>query len=121
MPSIFQTLPLLRRAAPRLSKQFFTCQGPPRIRPQTVAKSPKLYALLRAFRYSAKRTSVTKVLENQTPLSLSELSQNFGHAKSRAYFPQTSEKVVAYWLLGSAASVFGLIIFGGLTRLTESG
>jgi cytochrome c oxidase assembly protein subunit 15 len=28
---------------------------------------------------------------------------------------------VAYWLLGSAASVFGIVVFGGLTRLTESG
>jgi hypothetical protein len=32
-----------------------------------------------------------------------------------------SDKVVAYWLLGSAASVFGIVVFGGLTRLTESG
>ncbi|ODA82382.1 hypothetical protein RJ55_00889 [Drechmeria coniospora] len=36
-------------------------------------------------------------------------------------FPQTSSKGVAYWLLGSAASVFGIVVFGGLTRLTESG
>ena len=40
---------------------------------------------------------------------------------SIGYFPKTSEKSVAYWLLGSAASVFGIVIFGGLTRLTESG
>jgi heme a synthase len=38
-----------------------------------------------------------------------------------AFFPATSDKQVAYWLLGSAASVFGIVIFGGLTRLTESG
>jgi cytochrome c oxidase assembly protein subunit 15 len=36
-------------------------------------------------------------------------------------FPNTSSKSVAYWLLGSAASVFGIVVFGGLTRLTESG
>lgn len=36
-------------------------------------------------------------------------------------FPDTSSKSVAYWLLGSAASVFGIVVFGGLTRLTESG
>lgn len=36
-------------------------------------------------------------------------------------FPQTTSKGVAYWLLGSAASVFGIVVFGGLTRLTESG
>jgi len=36
-------------------------------------------------------------------------------------FPATTSKSVAYWLLGSAASVFGIVVFGGLTRLTESG
>lgn len=41
-------------------------------------------------------------------------------AKSSSW-PETSSKSVAYWLLGSAASVFGIVVFGGLTRLTESG
>lgn len=36
-------------------------------------------------------------------------------------WPETSSRAVAYWLLGSAASVFGIVVFGGLTRLTESG
>ncbi|KAL5113349.1 Cytochrome c oxidase assembly protein cox15 [Pleosporales sp. CAS-2024a] len=40
------------------------------------------------------------------------------HARS---FPATSSPSVAYWLLGSAASVFGIVVLGGLTRLTESG
>lgn len=42
-------------------------------------------------------------------------------AAQASSFPQTSSKSVAYWLLGSAASVFGIVVFGGLTRLTESG
>ncbi|CCU82210.1 cytochrome c oxidase assembly protein COX15 [Blumeria hordei DH14] len=37
------------------------------------------------------------------------------------FFPEVTSKSVAYWLLGSAASVFGIVVFGGLTRLTESG
>jgi cytochrome c oxidase assembly protein subunit 15 len=41
-------------------------------------------------------------------------------AKSSS-FPKTNARVVGYWLLGSAASVFGIVVFGGLTRLTESG
>lgn len=41
--------------------------------------------------------------------------------KSGKFFPEVSSKSVAYWLLGSAASVFGIVVFGGLTRLTESG
>ncbi|KAK4145204.1 cytochrome oxidase assembly protein-domain-containing protein [Dichotomopilus funicola] len=35
--------------------------------------------------------------------------------------PGTNAKVVGYWLVGSALSVFGIVVFGGLTRLTESG
>ncbi|KAI0413163.1 cytochrome c oxidase assembly protein COX15 [Xylaria grammica] len=45
-----------------------------------------------------------------------------GQKLSKGAFPEaTSSKSVAYWLLGSAASVFGIVVFGGLTRLTESG
>ncbi|KNG50821.1 cytochrome c oxidase assembly protein cox15 [Stemphylium lycopersici] len=45
-----------------------------------------------------------------------------GKSKSKSSsFPKTTSKSVAYWLLGSAASVFGIVVFGGLTRLTESG
>ena len=32
-----------------------------------------------------------------------------------------SSPAVGYWLLISAASVFGIVVLGGLTRLTESG
>lgn len=39
----------------------------------------------------------------------------------KGFYPEHSTNVVAYWLLASAASVFGIVIFGGLTRLTESG
>ena len=42
-------------------------------------------------------------------------------AATKSRFPSVTSKVVSYWLLGSAASVFGIIVFGGLTRLTESG
>lgn len=44
-----------------------------------------------------------------------------GAAKAKAGMPKISHKSVAFWLLGSAASVFGIVVFGGLTRLTESG
>lgn len=32
-----------------------------------------------------------------------------------------TEQAVGYWLIGSAVLVFGIVVFGGLTRLTESG
>ncbi|ORY62617.1 putative cytochrome c oxidase assembly protein [Pseudomassariella vexata] len=41
-------------------------------------------------------------------------------AKKSAW-PETNSKSVGYWLIGSAVSVFGIVVFGGLTRLTESG
>lgn len=44
-----------------------------------------------------------------------------GPTPAKSKFPNVSDKIVAYWLLGSAASVFGIVVFGGLTRLTESG
>ncbi|CAK7566131.1 MAG: Cytochrome c oxidase assembly protein cox15 [Sporothrix epigloea] len=36
-------------------------------------------------------------------------------------FPDVSTKAAAYWLIASAVSVFGIVVWGGLTRLTESG
>ncbi|KAH8146368.1 uncharacterized protein LAJ45_09561 [Morchella importuna] len=43
------------------------------------------------------------------------------HVKRRSFFPETSSKAVGYWLIGSAGLVFGIVVLGGLTRLTESG
>lgn len=33
----------------------------------------------------------------------------------------SGKRIVGYWLAGCSAAVFGIIVFGGLTRLTESG
>ncbi|CAJ0648172.1 13869_t:CDS:10 [Entrophospora sp. SA101] len=33
----------------------------------------------------------------------------------------TTKPIVGYWLLGTAGLVFGIVVLGGLTRLTESG
>jgi cytochrome c oxidase assembly protein subunit 15 len=115
MASIFQSFPLLQRAAPRLSRQFFTCQAAPaaRIRPPPPALRSKPF-----FQY---RSQTTQVPQHVTS-PLAQLSQESVKAGSkRKFFPDTSDTGVAYWLLGSAASVFGIVIFGGLTRLTESG
>lgn len=47
--------------------------------------------------------------------------RNAAHTKKRHFFPETSSKAVGYWLIGSAGLVFGIVVLGGLTRLTESG
>ena len=125
-------LPVLRRAAPRLTRQIF--QRPhhrclPHVATTRVylfrEASPKQ---IRAFKSSARRVSSAAssglAPEADSSSSLSSLSKSVGQnarKTKRSFFPNRSEKSVAYWLLGSAASVFGIVVFGGLTRLTESG
>ena len=130
MASTLSVLPLLRQAAPRLSRQFFTCQATREasVRSREVLRISKNSAFLRAFR-SSRTNASTASLGHDVVLkpssSLSSLSKTIRTAKDKkstnSFFPETSDKVVAYWLLGSAASVFGIVVFGGLTRLTESG
>ncbi|KIW78470.1 hypothetical protein Z517_08306 [Fonsecaea pedrosoi CBS 271.37] len=79
-------------------------------------------AIVRGFSESAHARS-TSIADNATdPTERRKDEEKTGNeSKSRNFFPDTSSNTVAYWLLGSAASVFGIVVFGGLTRLTESG
>ncbi|CAZ80662.1 unnamed protein product [Tuber melanosporum] len=60
---------------------------------------------------------------------LGTLANTFAHnsqtlkagTKTQPFFPDISSPTVGYWLLGSAGLVFGIVVLGGLTRLTESG
>ena len=128
-------LPILRNAAPRLTKQLF---GPDCCRSEASgvlsrAVRPRLHPnaaplLRRSFKSTQWRSLEASLGENTTrPLSSAlrswkkEPILRKGNGARKSMFPQVSEKIVAYWLLGSAASVFGIVVFGGLTRLTESG
>ncbi|MCJ1478409.1 Cytochrome c oxidase assembly protein cox15 [Lambiella insularis] len=127
MASISSTFPLLRKAAPRLSKEFFTCQaGRNSLKPSNVQQILNNATSPRQFRPGASRASTVSLELGSTvkPFSpVSKLSRPVGDAGGetprKSFFPETSDKIVAYWLLGSAASVFGIVVFGGLTRLTE--
>lgn len=67
--------------------------------------------------------------KSSPPAKLSQKAPKEAHPPSakakprqeKKFFPETSTNGVAYWLLASAGSVFGIVVFGGLTRLTESG
>ncbi|KAM0123707.1 hypothetical protein ACHAP3_010920 [Botrytis cinerea] len=121
-------LPGLRKATPRLSRDFFIChqclkQPRPTLR-QT--KFPAKSISSRSIRFNSHTATITESANGVSPLSslaesLSKSSQAINKESSRSRFPETSSKSVGYWLLGSAASVFGIVVFGGLTRLTESG
>jgi cytochrome c oxidase assembly protein subunit 15 len=129
MASLGSSLPLWRSVAPRLAKNAFTCrqclwnQG-------YAAKSIRQFGSIPACKPSKIQSALLNDKNRQfftssikrstaTP-SVTEAIEE-GAAKTKSSFPKISDKAVAYWLLGSAASVFGIVVFGGLTRLTESG
>ena len=118
----------LRRAAPRPTTQAFQCTR--LLRGATQADPLKELSLkyIRAFKCSTRRIAASDSFATETEIkpssALSPLSKSLGQKSKKrktSFFPKTSKKSVAYWLLGSAASVFGIVVFGGLTRLTESG
>ncbi|KAL1304098.1 hypothetical protein AAFC00_000533 [Neodothiora populina] len=123
---------LLRQTVPRLGQDAtFVCrrcvqsQASLKQTPTTVYKSTKQTPFLQAFRSPSHPTSIG-LRHNSTSPSLSQVGQALGKAGAeqsakKSFLPETSSKSVAYFLLGSAASVFGIVVFGGLTRLTESG
>lgn len=130
MSSGSSIIPLLQAAAPRLARRFFSCQ-PCAAKPaqihnlanaRTQYRSLRQTPFLKAF--PAQSTAATS--ESASPIA--KLSKNITSKLPRkktatfaSSFPEVSSQTVSYWLFGSAASVFGIVIFGGLTRLTESG
>ncbi|CAO2647565.1 Nn.00g084870.m01.CDS01 [Neocucurbitaria sp. VM-36] len=127
MASIFQAFPQLRTAAPRLSRRLFVCRpclnSPIRSVLSASRPAPRQPSVLQSVRWKSTqplRSSATLEGANAPNAAVAEAAAAQGDGQSSS-FPKTSSKSVAYWLLGSAASVFGIVIFGGLTRLTESG
>lgn len=103
-------LPGLRRVALKAPLAPITCRQCLRQQTQRLSICPS--RILHTVRQASTRAQpVTATLKSAKP--------NF--AASKAAWPETNSKAVGYWLLGSAASVFGIVVFGGLTRLTESG
>ncbi|KAL9585362.1 MAG: hypothetical protein Q9212_001570 [Teloschistes hypoglaucus] len=116
MASGGQMFSILRRVAPRLTRDLFTCR-------HACKSSPPKKLSKRLFGSSLPRQSTDGALPRP---KVAALLDSFARRRPSSgvktrYFPETSDKSVAYWLLGSAASVFGIVVFGGLTRLTESG
>lgn len=132
MASLGSSASWARGFAPRLFKDFSTCYQC--LRTQNYATKsafPRQFSGL-SFARSDQRTNPA-ILNSKTRQFFSQnlrrtvSSSTVAHAaeegatKAKSSFPPVSDKSVAYWLLGSAVSVFGIVVFGGLTRLTESG
>jgi cytochrome c oxidase assembly protein subunit 15 len=120
-------VPGLRRAGSKLSRDFFIChQCQARALAPCVSRSAGESTVLRSIRFQSNTAPFSQggSLSVGVAPPLASLSQSIGSAErtaSKKFFPEASSRSVAYWLLGSAASVFGIVVFGGLTRLTESG
>jgi cytochrome c oxidase assembly protein subunit 15 len=133
MASLGGSVPMFRSLAPRFSKEFFTCR-------QCLGRNQD-YATKSTFRKQLAGLSFGRKSHNANLNTIGVTATKFfsptlrrsvsgsavagalenGASKAKSSFPKVSDKIVAYWLLGSAASVFGIVVFGGLTRLTESG
>ncbi|KAH3672803.1 hypothetical protein WICMUC_004025 [Wickerhamomyces mucosus] len=73
---------------------------------------------------SAKRLSLNRLFSNSSmarnvaaPIDLA--AQTIKQQRPRTLL--NSHKYVGYWLIGTSVLVFGIVVLGGLTRLTESG
>jgi heme a synthase len=125
----------LREAAPGLSRRYFSCPCRPiraqRIHTEASAAFKRagttshpwsrsvVLAPARSFQRNGLRS--TRFFSSTRWARAAETAPAEGHTLKKSPWPESSSNIVAYWLLGSAASVFGIVIFGGLTRLTESG
>ncbi len=118
----------MRRLGLQVPRSVFICRqclvGRQQQQLQKLQQAPsRMAALARSY------ATASTTPPSTTPLGklASEAGAAAGAAGARAppstrrAFPEHSTKAVAYWLLASAASVFGIVVFGGLTRLTESG
>ncbi|KAF6826773.1 cytochrome c oxidase assembly protein cox15 [Colletotrichum musicola] len=121
--------PGLRRLALRASPSLFVCRQCQRQAPQwpssrilDIVRSQQAQQV-RCFNQTKAPLSNTAAAAEASPI----VQQAVAAAKSAkpaakaGFFPKENSKSVAYWLLGSAVSVFGIVVWGGLTRLTESG
>ena len=126
MASLFSGI---RRVAPRLSRDLFVCQKCLHRPAKATLQLPNRSQAIGGTRFSSTVNAapgtplgvLARVLK-QAPVSRkSNLKQANARQSTSGFFPQKSSRSVAYWLLASAGSVFGIVVFGGLTRLTESG
>ncbi|KAH8903165.1 COX15-CtaA-domain-containing protein [Coniochaeta sp. PMI_546] len=123
----------MRRAITQLSRSSFVCRQC--LRQQRTfsplsSPSPSPSPILSSLRASSRRYESTAAqappanpIAGRVSAVTAELKAQSSTQSSSgsSSFPETNSKSVGIFLLASAASVFGIVVFGGLTRLTESG
>lgn len=109
-------LPAFRRVAFQAPSRFFVCNQCLRQAPRAAPSSRILNAAAQSRFFVANATGPVNALANEAAAAAAKAS-----AQAKYVFPKTTSRAVGYWLIGSAVSVFGIVVWGGLTRLTESG
>lgn len=103
-----QAARLLTRTSSRLAWQSVTASRALSSIRQQVRKAPSF-----SFRTSAS----TRPFSFSSPVLRPYVASESNPMESRL----KTSKNVAYWLIGTSGLVFGIVVLGGLTRLTESG
>lgn len=120
-------MPVSRRLALRLAAPAPICrqclQGRPAVQPRSLVldalRQSRAAPLARFQSTKAKVSEQVKAVSEDGAKAYANAGKNAPSGKRLPEF--TTSRAVGLWLLGSAVSVFGIIVFGGLTRLTESG
>lgn len=71
------------------------------------------------FKNFTRPISTSSVSNSTVSLNASQVNESIKTTRKRVLL--NSNKWVGYWLVGTSGLVFGIVVLGGLTRLTESG
>ncbi|KAF4992818.1 hypothetical protein FDECE_13604 [Fusarium decemcellulare] len=112
----FRRLFLQASASASAPSKFFVCNQCLRSAPRAMPSRILNVVRSRSYADAALNKPMGTAAEHVSARAAPSISQ----AAKKAW-PETNSKGVGYWLIGSAVSVFGIVVFGGLTRLTESG
>lgn len=123
--------PGLRRLAVRASPSLFVCRQCQRQQPQwrsspsrvldTIVRSQQQTRSFNQTKAPLNFSSNAVIADKPSSSIAAQAVANATKATKKSAWPETNSKSVGYWLVGSAVSVFGIVVWGGLTRLTESG
>ncbi|KAF4964797.1 hypothetical protein FSARC_7309 [Fusarium sarcochroum] len=107
---------LLLQASASGPSKFFVCNQCLRSAPRSMPSRVLNAVRSRSYADAAINKPIGTIAEQASARAAPSVSQ----AAKKAW-PESNSKGVGLWLIGSAVSVFGIVVFGGLTRLTESG
>jgi hypothetical protein len=121
----------IRRAVAQVSRSPFVCRqcirqqsklaAAPSRSPLLSKPSPIVRAVRARYESTTSKPAPVAALADEINRFEAKSTDKSSSSSKSSSFPETNSKSVGIFLLASATSVFGIVVFGGLTRLTESG